>query len=68
MPNFGQYDFQKSIFSPCGMNGYEHDLGREKTNLDVFYTILNFFFASEDRNMKITPIKRFMLDPVYKDS
>ena len=29
------------------MNGYEHDLGREKTNLDVFYTILNFFFASD---------------------
>ena len=27
------------------MNGYEHDLGREKTNLDVFYTILNFIFA-----------------------
>ena len=53
MANFGQYDFQKSIFSPCGMNGYEHDLGREKTNLDVFYTILNFFFASEGRNMKI---------------
>ena len=47
MANFGQYDFQKSIFSPCGMNGYEHDLGREKTNLDVFYTILNFFFASD---------------------
>ena len=42
---FGQYDFQKSIFSPYGMNGYEHDLGREKTNLDVLYTILNFFFA-----------------------
>ena len=29
------------------MNGYEHDLGREKTNLDVFYTILNFFFVSD---------------------
>ena len=27
---FGQYDFQKSIFSPCGMNCYEHDLGRNK--------------------------------------
>ena len=27
------------------MKGYEHDLGREKTNLDVFYTILNFFLA-----------------------
>ena len=46
------------------MNGYEHDLGREKTNLDVFYTILNFFFASEGRNMKITPKYRFMLDPI----
>ena len=43
--DFWKYDFQKSIFSPCGMNGYEHDLGREKTNLDVFYTILNFFLA-----------------------
>ena len=47
------------------MSGYEHDLGREKTNLDVFYTILNFFSASEDRNMKITPKGRFMLDPIY---
>ena len=45
--DFWKYDFQKSIFSLCGMNGYEHDLGREKTNLDVFYTILNFFFASD---------------------
>ena len=44
---FCENDFQKSFFSPCGMNGYEHDLGREKTNLDVFYTILNFFFASD---------------------
>ena len=42
---FRQYDFQKSIFSPYVMNGYEHDLGREKTNLDVLYTILNFFLA-----------------------
>ena len=50
------------------MNGYEHDLGQEKTNLDVFYTILNFFFATEDRNMKITPISQFMRDPVYQDS
>ena len=42
------------------MNGYEHDLGREKTNLDVFYTILNFFFASEDRNMKIASTPHFI--------
>ena len=42
---FCQNDFQKSIFSPCGMNGYEHDLGRSETNLDVFYPILNLFFA-----------------------
>ena len=27
------------------MKGYGHDLGREKTNLDVLYTILNLFFA-----------------------
>ena len=27
------------------MNGYEHDLGRSETNLDVFYPILNLFFA-----------------------
>ena len=46
-PNFGQYDFQKSIFSLCGVNGYEHDLGCSETNLDVFYTILNFFFRSK---------------------
>ena len=50
MANFGQYDFQKSIFSPCGMNGYEHDLGRSETNLDVFYTILNLFLALEVQN------------------
>ena len=47
---FGQYDFQKSIFSPCGMSGYEHDLGRKKTNLDVFYPILNLFFALQVQN------------------
>ena len=41
--DFGQYDSQKSIFAPYGMNGYGHDLGRGKTNLDVLYTILNFF-------------------------
>ena len=29
------------------MNSYEYDLGREKTNLDVLYTILTFFFASD---------------------
>ena len=40
---FCQYDFQKSIFSPCGVNGYEHDLGCSETNLDMFYTILNVF-------------------------
>ena len=27
------------------MNGYEHDLGRSETNLDVFYPILNLFLA-----------------------
>ena len=48
--DFWKYDFQKSIFSPCGMNGYEHDLGRSETNLDVFYPILNLFFALEVRN------------------
>ena len=47
---FGQYDFWKSIFSPCGMTGYEHDLGRSETNLDVFYLILNLFFALEVQN------------------
>ena len=52
MAHFGQYDFQKSIFSPCEMNGYEHDLGREKTNLDVLYTILNFFFAQNTSFLK----------------
>ena len=48
--DFGEYDFQKSIFSPCGMNDYEHDLGRSKTNLDVFYPVLNLFFALNHRN------------------
>ena len=47
---FYQYDFQKSIFSPCGMTGYEHNLGRSETNLDVFYPILNLFFALEVQN------------------
>ena len=32
------------------MNGYEHDLGRSETNLDVFYPILNLFFALEVQN------------------
>ena len=32
------------------MNGYEHDLGRSETNLDVFYPILNLFLALEVRN------------------
>ena len=47
---FDEYDFQKSIFSPCGMNDYGHDLGLSKTNLDVFYPILNLFFALNDQN------------------
>ena len=42
---FCQYNFQKIDFSPCGMKGYEHDLGRKKTNLDVLYTILNLLFC-----------------------
>ena len=32
------------------MTGYEHDLGRSETNLDVFYPILNLFFALEVQN------------------
>ena len=46
------------------MNGYEHDLGRSETNLDVFYTILNFILASEDRNIKIGRLGPFMLTSV----
>ena len=43
------------------MNGYEHDLGREKTNLDVFYTILNFFLAL-DRYIAKNPKKNIWFD------
>ena len=32
------------------MTGYEHDLGRSETNLDVFYPILNLFLALEVQN------------------
>ena len=48
--DFWKYDLSKIDFLPCGMNGYEHDLGRSETNLDVFYPILNLFFGLEGQN------------------